>query len=50
MGAISEKQNKPIRGILVAKDFPSRVVFAARSVPNLQLKKYSFRFSFEVFK
>ncbi|GAB6886999.1 hypothetical protein JCM13304A_04970 [Desulfothermus okinawensis JCM 13304] len=47
MGAIGESQNKPVRGILVSGDFPSRVVFAARAVPNLQLKKYSFKFSFE---
>ena len=47
MGALSEAEQKPVRGILVAGDFPSRLVFAARAVPNLQLKKYSFRFSFE---
>jgi RecB family endonuclease NucS len=47
MGALSETQNKSVRGILVAGEFPPRVVFAARAVPNLQLKKYSFKFSFE---
>ena len=47
MGALSKKKQKPIRGILVAGDFPPRVVFAARAVPNLQLRKYTFRFSFE---
>lgn len=50
MGALSEAKQKPIRGILIAGDFQSRVVFAARAVPNLQLKKYSFRFSFEAVK
>jgi RecB family endonuclease NucS len=50
MGAISEKKQKPVRGILVAEDFPTRVIFAARAVPNLQLRKYTFRFSFEVVK
>jgi len=50
IGALSETEQKPVRGILVAGDFPSRVVFAARAVPNLQLKKYSFRFSFETVK
>jgi hypothetical protein len=38
---------KSVRGILVAGEFPARTVAAARAVPNLQLKKYSFRFSFE---
>jgi len=38
---------KSVRGILVAGEFPSRTIAAARAVPNLQLKKYSFRFSFE---
>ncbi len=50
MGVLSEKEQKTIRGILVAGDFPPRVVFAARAVPNLQLKKYTFRFSFEAVK
>jgi transposase-like protein len=36
-----------VRGILVAGDFPAGTIAAARAVPNLQLKKYSFRFSFE---
>ncbi|MFQ6089420.1 MAG: endonuclease NucS domain-containing protein [Candidatus Methanofastidiosia archaeon] len=35
MGALSKKEKKPIRGILVAGDFPPRVIFAARAVPNL---------------
>jgi RecB family endonuclease NucS len=47
MGALSEKEKKHIRGILVAGNFPPRVVFAVRAVPNLQLKKYNFKFSFE---
>jgi hypothetical protein len=38
---------KPMRGILVAGDFTPRVLSAARAVPTLQLKKYSFKFSFE---
>jgi endonuclease len=37
----------PPRGILVAGDFLPRAISAARAVPNLQLKKYSFKFSFE---
>jgi RecB family endonuclease NucS len=50
MGAIREKEQRPIRGILVAGDFPSRTVFAARAVPNLKLMKYTFKFSFEEVK
>lgn len=46
MGAIGESDRKPVRGILVAGDFQERVIFAAQAVPNLQLKKYSFRFIF----
>jgi RecB family endonuclease NucS len=38
---------KSVRGILVAGEFPAGTVAAARAVPNLRLKKYSFRFSFE---
>ena len=47
MGAVSENANKPVRGILVAGDFHKRVVFATRAVPNLELKQYTFQFSFE---
>jgi hypothetical protein len=36
-----------VRGILVAGGFSARTVVAARVVPNLQLKKYSFNFAFE---
>jgi transposase-like protein len=38
---------KSVRGILVAGEFPLGTIAAARAVPNLRLKKYSFRFSFE---
>jgi hypothetical protein len=38
---------KSIRGILVAGDFSLKAVAAARIVPVLQLRKYSFKFSFE---
>jgi RecB family endonuclease NucS len=46
MGDLMQTQ-KSVRGILVAGDFPQRTVAAARAVPNLQLKKYAFQFSFE---
>jgi hypothetical protein len=47
MGAISESTQKPVRGILIAGDFHKRVIYAARAVPNLRLKKYAFQFSFK---
>ena len=43
---------KPIRGILVAKEFSLQGIAAARPVPNLQLSKYTSRapskFTFEI--
>lgn len=47
MGAVAETDKKPVRGILIAGDFHKRVILAARAIPNLQLKKYSFQFTFE---
>ena len=46
MGAIGIENKKPIRGIIVAGDFSDRVILAAEAVPNLDLIKYSFQFSF----
>ena len=43
MGSIDE-ECKPIRGMLVAHDFHPRLVMAARAVPNISLKAYSFQF------
>jgi hypothetical protein len=50
MSAIKEIEKKDVRGILVAGDFSQRVILAARAVKNLELKKYSFQFSFETVK
>lgn len=36
----------PVRGILVAAGFTPRALSAASLVPNLELKKYAFRFTF----
>ncbi len=47
MSAIEEAEKKPARGILVAGDFHKRVIWAARAVSALELKKYSFQFKFE---
>jgi hypothetical protein len=38
---------KTIRGILVAEEFSPQAMSAARVVPDLQLRKYSFKFAFE---
>ena len=46
MGCIAEEENGPIRGILIAADHHPRVVLAARAIPNLELKRYSYRFEF----
>ena len=47
MGALRQEEPKPIRGMLVARDFHQRVVWAAQAVPGVQLKEYSFRFIFK---
>jgi hypothetical protein len=47
MGAVKIQDCKPVRGILIAGDFHPRVVFVARAVPNVQLRRYHFKFIFE---
>ena len=47
MGALEAEGVKSVRGILVAADFHPRVVFGARAVRNLELRRYRFKFSFE---
>ncbi|MBI3896178.1 MAG: DUF91 domain-containing protein [Acidobacteria bacterium] len=37
----------PARGILVAADFTARAISAAKAVPNVELMKYAFKFSFQ---
>ncbi len=47
IGALMETENvKSIRGILVASDFDTRLVYAAKAVSNISLLKYSINFSF----
>ena len=46
MGDLTNKE-QPVRGIIVARDFALAAVSALGAVTNLQLKKYSFKFSFE---
>lgn len=55
MTAVIETDNTPVRGMLVAADFHKWAILAARRIPDLQLKKYSFQlneysfqFSFEL--
>lgn len=47
MVAIDNPDGKLVRGILVANDFAPRVAQAARAVPGVSLKAYSFQFSFQ---
>lgn len=50
MTAVAEEDGKPVRGILVAGDYHKKVILAARAIPNLKIKRYSFQFSFETLK
>jgi len=43
----AKSDKKPVRGILIAGDFEKNAIYAASAVPNLQLKKYTFKFTFE---
>ncbi len=47
MASVHSEDKKPVSGILVASDFHSKVLQAAQAVPNLQLKQYSFSFTFK---
>ena len=49
MGSIENPQGKSIRGILVANDFHPRTVMAAKPIPNISLRAYSYsiQFTFE---
>ena len=47
MGVIGKHEKKPVRGVLIAGDFHPRLVFAAQGLPNVQLRKYHFKFTFE---
>lgn len=46
MGDIQAEQGGEILGLLIAPEFDPKAVAAARMVPSLQLKRYSFQFSF----
>lgn len=47
MASLEQEMKKPVRGIIVAAGFHPKVIFAAQAVSNLQLKEYSFNFSFQ---
>ena len=47
MGWYSKSQEKPVRSILIASDFPEGVQYAASVIPNLTLLTYRVNFSFE---
>ena len=46
MGDLTEKGAR-VRGILIAREFASPAVSAARVIPSLRLVRYGFRFTFE---
>jgi endonuclease len=48
MGCLSCRENtkRQIRGILVAADFASRVIYARKNLPNVKLMKYTLSFTF----
>ena len=44
MGCLSASESN-VRGILVASNFDSRVIFAARGLPNIKLVRYQLSFN-----
>jgi len=47
MGALGESGENDVRGILVAGDFRRSIVLAARVIPDLTLRRYTFAFRLE---
>jgi RecB family endonuclease NucS len=47
MGAVRRQEHVSVRGVLIAGDFHPRIVFAVQAVPNVQLKRYRYKFTFE---
>jgi len=49
MGDLTDETNTTrLRGIIVAREFSTRAIAAARVVPNIRLVRYGFRFSFDI--
>lgn len=46
MADIAEEDDATVRGYLIGADHHDRVIAAAKAVPNLALRRYSYRFSF----
>lgn len=47
MGDIQSETGQPVRGMLIAPDFDPRAISAARMVPSLELRRFTFQFLFE---
>ncbi len=47
MGALQEEETGNIRGLLIARDFTEKTLYAARMIPMVALKRYGFTFTFE---
>ena len=47
MGDLQGEDGGSVRGILIAGDFTARAVAASKAVPNIELRKYGFKFSFQ---
>ena len=44
---LEKEENRKVRGILVAADFNDKVVYAARYIPYIKLKRYKVKFELE---
>ena len=47
MGELHEANNGPVRGIVIARNFTARAIATCKPVPNIELRKYGFSFSFK---
>lgn len=47
MGDLMTEIGGPVRGIIIARDFDSKAIAASKPVPNIELLKYSFNFTFK---
>jgi len=50
IGWYAKTEGKPVRGILVAGNFPESIQYAAEAIPNLTLLSYKINFSFNEVK
>lgn len=50
MGDLGDVTDAPVRGILVAAGFSTSAISASRAVPNVELSRYRFQFSFQLVK